>query len=74
MDNKFQEKFGYPIERTKGKVRPTMVPWIQEFIRNSPFCVMATINSNDDCDAPPKGGLPGFVKVLNDKQSLIPAS
>jgi predicted pyridoxine 5'-phosphate oxidase superfamily flavin-nucleotide-binding protein len=72
MENKFQEKFGHPIERTKGKVRPAMVPWIQDFIRNSPFCVMATSNSNGDCDASPKGGLPGFVKILNDKQLFIP--
>jgi len=72
MENKFQEKFGYPIERTKGKVRPAMVPWIQDFIRNSPFCVMATSNSKGDCDASPKGGLPGFVKILNDRQLFIP--
>ena len=32
MENKYQEKFGYPIERTKGKVRRAMHPWIQEFI------------------------------------------
>ena len=72
MTNKYQEQFGYPIERTLGKVRPAMVPWIQDFIRNSPFCVMATSNSNGDCDASPKGGLPGFVKILNDKQLFIP--
>ncbi len=24
MNNKYQDKFGYPIERTKGKVRPFM--------------------------------------------------
>jgi len=49
-----------------------MVPWIQVFIRRSPFCVMATSNGNGDCDASPKGGMPGFLKVLNDKQLFIP--
>lgn len=72
MNNKYQDKFGYPVERTAGKVRPHMVEWIQEFIRNSPFCVMATSNGNGDCDASPKGGTPGFVKVLSDKQLFIP--
>jgi len=72
MNSKYQEKFGYPAERTRGKVRAAMVPWIQEFIRHSPFCVMATSNVSGDCDASPKGGLPGFVKVLNDKQLFIP--
>ena len=72
MNNKYQDKFGYPIERTKGKVRPFMAAWIQDFIRHSPFCVMATSNAKGDCDASPKGGMPGFVKVLNDKQLFIP--
>ena len=72
MENKYQDKFGYPAERTKGKVKPTMAKWIQEFIRHSPFCVLATSNAHGDCDASPKGGKPGFVKVLNDKQLFIP--
>jgi uncharacterized protein len=72
MESKFQEKFGHPVERTKGKVRPYMAAWIQDFIRHSPFCVMATSNAEGDCDASPKGGTPGFVKVVNDKQLFIP--
>jgi len=72
MSSKYQAKFGFPVERTKGKVRPFMAAWIQDFISHSPFCVMATSNGSGDCDASPKGGTPGFVKVLNDKQLLIP--
>jgi PPOX class probable FMN-dependent enzyme len=72
MDNKYQEKFGYPVERTAGKVRPYMAQWIQDFIRHSPFCVMATSNAQGNCDASPKGGIPGFVKILNDTQLFIP--
>ncbi len=72
MENKYQDKLGYPAERTKGKVKPTMAKWIQEFIRHSPFCVLATSNAHGDCDASPKGGKPGFVKILNDKQLFIP--
>jgi len=72
MENKYQDKLGYPAERTKGKVKPTMAKWIQEFIRHSPFCVLATSNAHGDCDASPKGGKPGFVKILNDKRLFIP--
>lgn len=72
MKNKYQEKFGYPVERAQGKVRPAMAAWIQDFIRHSPFCVLATSSADGDCDASPKGGRPGFVKVLNDKQLFIP--
>lgn len=72
MDNNYQEKFGYPAERTRGKVRPYMAEWIQDFIRHSPFCVMATSSAEGNCDASPKGGRPGFVKILNDKQFFLP--
>jgi predicted pyridoxine 5'-phosphate oxidase superfamily flavin-nucleotide-binding protein len=72
MSTKYQDKFGYPVERIKGKVRSHMAPWIQDFIRHSPFCVMATNNANGACDASPKGGIPGFVKVVNDRQLFIP--
>ena len=72
MENKYQNKFGYPAERIKGKVRPVMAAWIQDFIRHSPFCVLATSNADGDCDASPKGGKSGFVKVLNDKQLFVP--
>jgi predicted pyridoxine 5'-phosphate oxidase superfamily flavin-nucleotide-binding protein len=72
MKNKYQDKFGYPVPRTAGKVRPLMAPWIQDFIKHSPFCVLATSDANGDCDASPKGGRPGFVKVLNNKQLFVP--
>jgi PPOX class probable FMN-dependent enzyme len=72
VENSYQAKFGSPAERTKGKVRPYMAEWIQNFIRHSPFCVLATSNAAGDCDASPKGGRPGFVKVLNDTQLFLP--
>jgi PPOX class probable FMN-dependent enzyme len=71
-NNKYQEKFGRPAERTKGKVRPAMAPWIQDFIQHSPFCVMATSDADGHCDASPKGGTLGFVKILNEKQIFLP--
>jgi predicted pyridoxine 5'-phosphate oxidase superfamily flavin-nucleotide-binding protein len=72
MQNKYQDKFGYPVPRSAGKVKPRMAQWIQDFIKHSPFCVLATSNAAGDCDASPKGGKPGFVKVLSDKQLFIP--
>jgi len=70
--NKAQQKFGAPNKFIKGKVRPFMDAVVQEFIRSSPFAVLATSNSAGDCDASPKGGKPGFIKVLDDKTLLIP--
>jgi PPOX class probable FMN-dependent enzyme len=70
--NQFQQQFGKPSERAQEKVRPYMIDWIQDFIRQSPFMVMATSNASGQCDAFPKGGKPGFVKVLDDQHLLIP--
>lgn len=70
--NQAQQFFGEPAERPKQKVRPFMVEWIQDFIKHSPFAVLATADTNGGCDASPKGGYPGFIKVLDDKHLLIP--
>jgi hypothetical protein len=51
MKNPYQEKFAYPIPRTAGKVKAHRAPRIQEFIRHSPFCIVATSNAQGDCDA-----------------------
>jgi PPOX class probable FMN-dependent enzyme len=67
-----QQQFGEPNEFIRAKVKSSMDPVVQEFIRSAPFAVMATSNANGDCDASPKGGGPGFIKVLNDKLLLMP--
>ncbi|WOJ98555.1 pyridoxamine 5'-phosphate oxidase family protein [Congregibacter brevis] len=70
--NQLQQLFGEPSARSKDKVRPYMVERVQDFIRQSPFMVMASSSDNGACDASPKGGMPGFVKVLDEKHLLIP--
>lgn len=70
--NIFHEKFGEPSERVKAKLLPYMNEWVQAFIRQSPFAIMATSNPSGQCDASPKGGKPGFVKILDDRHLLIP--
>lgn len=72
MGNKYQEKFGFPAARIKGEVRAYMAEWIQDLLRHSPFCASAASNAAGDCDASPKGGRPGFVKIRNDRQLLLP--
>jgi uncharacterized protein len=60
----------HPIAATK--VKDHLEPYVRAFIENSPFAVLASSNSNGDCDASPKGGLPGFIKVIDDRTLLIP--
>ncbi len=70
--NIFQEKFGKPSGRAATKVVPYMDESVQNFIRHAPFAVLATSNAAGHCDASPKGGKPGFVKVIDETHLLIP--
>ena len=70
--NRFQETFGAPKNRTRQKVVDSLSAELQDFIARSPFAVLATSDADGRCDASPKGGKPGFVKVLDDRHLLLP--
>ena len=70
--NRFQETFGTPSSRARTKVKDTLSEDVQKFIQQSPFAVLSTSNANGQCDASPKGGNPGFVKILDNKHLLLP--
>ncbi|MGH0036585.1 MAG: pyridoxamine 5'-phosphate oxidase family protein [Myxococcota bacterium] len=70
--NEAQQRFGEPKESTRNKVKPFLDDMVQDFIREAPFAVLATANAAGDCDASPKGGRPGFVKVLDPMHLLLP--
>ena len=70
--NKFSDTFGYPTGRAATKVVDHMTPYVQEFISQSPLVIQASSDSKGNCDASPKGGMPGFVKVVDDKHLIFP--
>ena len=71
-NSRFNESFGSVSERAAKKIKAHLTPYVQEFVRAAPFAVMATTDSDGRCDASPKGGKPGFVKVIDDKHLLFP--
>ena len=71
-DSTYNEQFGPPSERAVKKLKGHLTPWVQEFVQNAPFVVMATADAEGRCDASPKGGKPGFVKVIDDRHLLFP--
>jgi PPOX class probable FMN-dependent enzyme len=71
-ENRFNKAFGTPSERAVGKVKNTMSDVVKEFIAQSPFIVIATSNRDGECDASPKGGKPGFVRIVDDRHLVIP--
>jgi len=69
---KLREKVGLPSDRSKGKVLPYLTDEIIEFIKQAPFAVLSSSDSDGNCDASPRGGLPGFIKVVNSKRLFVP--
>jgi len=70
--NRYQEAFGTPSERARTKVVDHLDEFVQNFIRHAPFAVMASADGDGNCDASPKGGTPGFVKIIDDRHLLLP--
>jgi hypothetical protein len=60
----------HPVAATK--VKDHLEPLVRAFVEQSPFAVMASSSADGRCDASPRGGLPGFIKVLDDRTLLIP--
>ncbi|MDH3451153.1 MAG: pyridoxamine 5'-phosphate oxidase family protein [Gammaproteobacteria bacterium] len=67
-----REELGGANPRSKTKVKDFLDEQIQGFVRHSPFAVMSSSNADGDCDASPKGGLPGFIKVVDERTLLVP--
>ena len=55
-----------PDARPWAKAIPALDDHCRAFIAHSPFCVLATAGPDGSCDVSPRGGPPGFVRVLDD--------
>jgi PPOX class probable FMN-dependent enzyme len=60
--------------RAVQKERPSLDHHCRRFIALSPFVILATGNAEHELDASPRGGEPGFVKVTEGGQLLLPDS
>ena len=64
--------FGQPKHTSVAKESEAMTQLEQEFIRASPFHLMATANSDGTCDVSPRGDPPGSVHVVCDRTLILP--
>jgi uncharacterized protein len=62
---------GYPSERAATKVRSSLHPLQVEWLRTSPFCVLATSDADGNCDASPKGDPAGQLIHVLDPQTIV---
>lgn len=63
---------GEPLQRVITKELPALDERAAAFIGTAPFLIMATGAQDESSDASPKGGPPGFVKVLDERRLAIP--
>jgi uncharacterized protein len=63
--------YGHPNEASTVKVADRVTPPYRVLIENSPFAALAT-SGPEGLDCSPRGDLPGFVRIHNDKTLLIP--
>jgi PPOX class probable FMN-dependent enzyme len=61
-----------PAPRAVAKARPEVDQHAANFIRLSPFCVLATAGPDGTVDASPRGGNPGFVHIAGPSELLMP--
>ena len=70
--HELRQLYGAASERASLKELPSMDRHAQQFIALSPFVVLASANATGQMDASPRGGAPGFVKVIDTQTLLIP--
>jgi uncharacterized protein len=63
---------GFPSQLVERKMITYIDHNCEEYISKSPFLVVSSSDSSGKCDVSPRGDMPGFVKVLNEKYLIIP--
>lgn len=66
--------YAAPKERAVKKQLAALDRHCKDYINLSPFVVLSSMGSDKVLDASPRGGAPGFVKVLDENTLLIPDS
>jgi uncharacterized protein len=63
--------YGLPVEAATAKVANRITPPYRVLIDNSPFAALATCGP-EGLDCSPRGDLPGFVRIHNEKTLMMP--
>jgi predicted pyridoxine 5'-phosphate oxidase superfamily flavin-nucleotide-binding protein len=64
--------YALPKDRALGKVRRSLDQHCARFVSLSPFCILGSVDARGRPDLSPRGGPPGFAKVLSPEGLLIP--
>jgi hypothetical protein len=70
--DQLREVYPPPKQRTIDKEIDHLDEHCRRFLSLSPFAVICSAAADGRCDASPKGGPPGFVRMLDEHRLLIP--
>jgi len=69
-----RERYPQPAERAVRKQLDRLDAHCRRYIALSPFVVVASMGADGGLDASPRGGEPGFVRVVDERTLLLPDS
>ncbi|MCC7080390.1 MAG: pyridoxamine 5'-phosphate oxidase family protein [Burkholderiales bacterium] len=70
--NELRARYPEARARALAKELDRLDPHCRRFIELSPFLVLATVGTDGRVDASPRGGEPGFVRVVDDRTLWMP--
>ena len=71
-ESEVREVVGYPSELAARKQLAALDEHCRAFIARSPFLLLGSASAAGRCDVSPRGDVPGFVLVLDEKHLAIP--
>jgi PPOX class probable FMN-dependent enzyme len=71
-DDELASLYGSPVEAVTSKIIDHLDGHCRDFIARAPFVLVATADEEGNCDVSPKGGMPGFVQVIDEQRLAIP--
>lgn len=73
-EKELRELYGFAKGRAVLKELSAFEQHTIRFIELSPFVVISSVGQNGDLDSSPRGGAPGFARVLDNQTLLLPDS
>ncbi len=67
-----RERLGAAKPTTMAKILPRVEAQGRAFLERCPFAVLSTVDENGVVEASPKGDLPGFIRVEDERTLLLP--
>ena len=71
-EEQLRELYGYAKGRAKDKQLTSLERHSSNFLAHSPFVTISTYAKSGSVDCSPRGGNPGFVKIVNDNCIILP--